>query len=262
MADDAAAPEGKLTGADKEPPASADGVTESPTLTESDVTEVSEVSDDASGDRASGDVAPGDVASGDVAPGDVADDVADDELTEDELNELTAEELAMLNPVKEPMTPVKLAMIIGIVAVLVLGGAVGWLGYRGVESRKAAEQREVFLQVGRQAAINLTTIDFETVDADVQRILDSAAESFYDDFSARTQPFVEVVRQAQSKSVGEVTSAGLESYDDDGAQVLVAITVRTSNVGAPEQEPRAWRMRISVEQIADETKVTNVEFVP
>jgi Mce-associated membrane protein len=73
---------------------------------------------------------------------------------------------------------------------------------------------------------------------------------------------VDVVRQAQSKSVGEVTSAGVESEDDSGAQVLVAITVRTSNAGAPEQEPRAWRMRITVKQVGEETKVSNVEFVP
>jgi Mce-associated membrane protein len=250
MADDAAAPEGKLTGSEKEPPASADGVTESPTPTEPEVTDTVRSDTDA--------VDVSDDVSDDV----VEDDGSDDELTEEELKELTPEELATLNPVKEPMTPVRLAMIIGIVAVLVLGGAVGWLGYRGVESRKAAEQREVFLQVGRQAALNLTTIDFATVDADVQRILDSAADSFYDDFSARTQPFVDVVKQAQSKSVGEVTSAGLESDDGAGAQVLVAITVRTSNVGAPEQEPRAWRMRIAVKQIGEETKVTNVEFVP
>lgn len=255
MADDAAAPEGKLSGSDKETPADLpDGATESPTPTEAEVTDDVVVEDGAVRDTAVGDGA-------DLS--DVVDyDASDEDASFEDDDELTEEELAAIAPRKDSMSPVKLAMIVGIVVVLALGGAVGWLGYRSVESRHAAEQREVFLQVGRQAAINLTTIDFATVDADVQRILDSAADSFYDDFSARTQPFVDVVKQAQSKSVGEVTSAGLESDDETGAQVLVAITVRTSNVGAPEQEPRAWRMRISVKQVAEETKVTNVEFVP
>jgi Mce-associated membrane protein len=31
--------------------------------------------------------------------------------------------------------------------------------------------------------------------------------------------------------------------------------------GQPEQQPRAWRMRILVQKIQDETKVSNVEFV-
>ena len=83
-----------------------------------------------------------------------------------------------------------------------------------------------------------------------------------EDFQQRAQPFVEVVKQAQSKSVGTVAEAGLESAGANEAQVLVAVTVKTSNAGAPEQEPRAWRMRISVEKIGDDAKVSNVEFVP
>lgn len=59
-----------------------------------------------------------------------------------------------------------------------------------------------------------------------------------------------------------MTAAGLESEDPQGAQVLVAITVKTSNAGAPEQQPRAWRMRIGVKKVGDEAKVSNVEFVP
>ena len=49
---------------------------------------------------------------------------------------------------------------------------------------------------------------------------------------------------------------------DNEAQVLVAVTVTTSNVGAPEQEPRAWRMRLTVQKVGDDAKVSNVEFVP
>ncbi|GAA1659136.1 hypothetical protein MMUR_18280 [Mycolicibacterium murale] len=230
MADDAAAPEGKLKGDPGDPETSEadeapEGATESP-----------------------------------------RDDVEDSATSESEVEDFPetdgAETPAAPAAAKEPMSPVKLAAVIGVVVVLVLGATVGWLGYRTAESRQLAEQRDVFLQVGRQAALNLTTIDVATVDADVQRILDSATDSFYDDFSSRTQPFVDVVRQAQSRSVGEVTSAGLESEDAEGAQVLVAITVRTSNVGAPEQEPRAWRMRISVKKVGEDTKVSNVEFVP
>jgi Mce-associated membrane protein len=59
-----------------------------------------------------------------------------------------------------------------------------------------------------------------------------------------------------------VTEAGLESQSGEGAQVLVAVTVKTSNAGAAQQEPRAWRMRLSVQKVGDEAKVSNVEFVP
>ncbi len=157
---------------------------------------------------------------------------------------------------------VTLALIAGLVLVLALGGLTGWLGFRAYQSKQLDEQRKVFLQVGRQGALNLTTIDFEHADADVQRILDSATGTFYDDFQKRAGPFVEVVKQAKSKSVGAVTEAGLESDTDTEAEVLVAVTVKTSNAGAAEQQPRLWRMRITVEKMGDDVKVSNVEFVP
>jgi Mce-associated membrane protein len=165
-------------------------------------------------------------------------------------------------PAKPRMSHVRLATIAGLVLVVALGGLTGWLGFRAYESHKADEQRKLFLQVGRQGALNLTSIDFQQADADVQRILDSATGTFYDDFQARAQPFVAVVKQAQSKSVGTIAEAGLVSESENEAEVLVAVTVKTSNAGAPEQAPRAWRMRITVEKVGDEAKVSNVEFVP
>ena len=169
---------------------------------------------------------------------------------------------AFVTKPKRTVSHVGLATALGLVIVLALGGLVGWLGWRAYQSHEAEQQRALFLQVGKQAAINLTTIDFAEADADVKRILDSATDQFYDDFSKRSQPFVDVVKQAQSKSTGEVTAAGLESETDDTAQVLVAVTVKTSNAGAPEQQPRAWRMRISVKKVDNDAKVSNVEFVP
>jgi Mce-associated membrane protein len=156
-----------------------------------------------------------------------------------------------------------MALIAGLVLVLALGGLTGWLGYRAYGSVKADEERNLFVQVGRQGALNLTTIDWQRAEDDVQRVLDSATGTFYDDFQQRSQPFVAVVKQAQSKSVGTVTEAGLESVSGDEGKVLVAVTVQTSNVGAPEQQPRAWRMRITVKKDGeDNAKVANVEFVP
>ena len=163
---------------------------------------------------------------------------------------------------KPGMSHVRLAAVTGLVLVVALAGLTGWLGFRTYQSHRTEEQRNLFLQVGRQGALNLTTIDFQQADKDVQRILDSATGTFYDDFRKRSQPFVDVVKQAQSKSVGTISEAGLESESENGAQVLVAVQVKTSNAGAPEQQPRAWRMRISVQKVDDETKVSNVEFVP
>ena len=146
--------------------------------------------------------------------------------------------------------------------VVALTGLISWVGFRAYQAHRAQEQRNLFLQAGHQGALNLTTIDFREADADVQRILDGATGQLYDNFSKRSQPFIDVVLRTQSKSVGKVTEAGIESQSGDQAQILVAVTVNTSNAAAAQQEPHAWRMRLSVQKVDGVAKVSNVEFVP
>jgi Mce-associated membrane protein len=196
-------------------------------------------------------------------PGEEATEAADVEsdaveAADEDARDGTADDTA---PGEVATSHVRLALILGVVGVVALAGLCGWLGFRAYTSHQAAAERNMFLQVGRQAALNLTTIDFEHADEDVQRVLDSSTGTFYDDFNARAQPFKEVVKQAKSKSVGTIAEAGVETETEDGADVLVAVTVRTSNAGAAEQEPRAWRMRITVQKVGDEAKVANVRFV-
>jgi Mce-associated membrane protein len=165
-------------------------------------------------------------------------------------------------PSKKPMAASWRATLFGLGMVVVLAGLVGWLGFRVYQSHQAQAQRSQFLQVARQGAQNLTTIDWQHAEADVHRILDGATGEFYDDFAKRSQPFIEVLKQAQAKTVGTITEAGLESETTDSAQAMVAVSVQTSNAGEPEQVPRGWRMRINVQKVGDQVKVSNVGFVP
>ena len=165
-------------------------------------------------------------------------------------------------PSKKPTAAPWRATLFGLAMVVVLAGLVGWLGFRVYQSHQAQAQRSQFLQVARQGAMNLTTIDWQHAEADVHRILDGATGEFYDDFAKRSQPFIEVLKQAQAKTVGTITEAGLESETTDSAQALVAVSVQTSNAGEPEQVPRAWRMRINVQKVGDQVKVSDVGFVP
>jgi Mce-associated membrane protein len=238
MADDAAAPDGELT-------------------------------ETSAAEEKSGAVEPESAAKEDGAASDAKsekadtiDDEAADATEADEAAADDADEEETATPPKQRMSHLRLATIAGLVVVLALAGLTGWSGYRGYKAYQGEKQRELFLQVGRQGAINLTTIDWQNAEADVQRVLDSATGTFYDDFQNRSAPFVEVVKQAQSKSVGTISEAGLESASSDEAKVLVAVTVNTSNLGAPQQDPRAWRMRLTVTKVGDDAKVSNVEFVP
>jgi Mce-associated membrane protein len=152
---------------------------------------------------------------------------------------------------------------VGVAIIVALIGVGGWLGFRVHQDEQVQAQRNLYVQVARQTAINLTTIDYTEVDADIKRVLDSATGAFHDEFQNRSQPFVEVVKKVQSKSEGTISEAGLLSYTKDQAQVLVAVAVKTSMAAAPpDQEPRRWRMRLTVDKTGDSAKVSNVEFVP
>ena len=153
------------------------------------------------------------------------------------------------------------ALVASAIVVAALTGLTGWLGYRAYDRHEAQVKRDLFVQTARQGAVNLTTISYAEIDADVQRILDSATGAFREDFEKRSAPFVEVVKAAQSQSEGTVTEAGLESAQRDSAQVLVAVAVK-SRTAAGEQSPREWRMRIGVQAVGDGAKVSEVVFVP
>lgn len=155
-------------------------------------------------------------------------------------------------------SPLRLALTIGVTVVLVLAALTGWLGLRTYQAVQAEHLQQLLVSEARQGAVNLTTIDYQHADADVQRILDSATDQFYDDFAKRAQPFAEFVKQTQAKSVGTVTEAGLESIGGGEGQVLVAMTIKSSNRGA-DQPLRAWRLRVTVKKIGDEAKVSRVE---
>jgi len=162
---------------------------------------------------------------------------------------------------KHPIPVERLALVAGLAAVVVLAGLVGWLGFRAYEGHTAEAKHNLFVQTARQCAVNLSTIDYEHADADVQRILDSATGTFYDNFSQRSKVYADNVKHARSKMVGTVAEAGLDSQAGDEGRVLVTVNVKTSNPGMVEEQLQAWRMRITVQKMGDEAKVSNVAFV-
>ena len=145
---------------------------------------------------------------------------------------------------------------------IVLCAVAGWIGLQVYRSDQLARQRTQFVEAAQRGALNLTTIDHQHADADVQRILDSSTGTFHDDFAKRSADFVDAVKTAQSRSKGTVTVAALESTSPNQAQVLIAMNVSISDITASEQRPRSWRMRVTVEEMGNDMKVSDVEFVP
>ncbi|MDR3663394.1 MAG: Mce protein [Mycobacterium sp.] len=202
---------------------------------------------------------------------DAEDETVVDEAPVDEAADDEAADVVVDEPAEVSLTPKKvvtkrdnrmmIAMVVGLVVVAALGALVAWLGQRELQLRRDDALRQMYLTAGRQGAVNLTSIDYNHVEPDVQRVLDSATGSFYNDFQRRAASFTDVVKQMKSASVGTVTEAGVDSATDRDAVVLVAVTVHT-DVGSGQPQPdRAWRVRLSMLKVGDGAKVSNVEFV-
>ncbi|MGV0745096.1 Mce protein [Mycolicibacterium sp. XJ870] len=162
---------------------------------------------------------------------------------------------------RAPWSHRRLGALVGLAVVVVLAGLTGWLGYEAYQSHRTEQQREMFLDAGREAALRLTNVGWETADVDVQRVLDSATGKFYDDFQKRADSYLEVVKQVKSKSEGTITGLALEPVSDGEAKVLASVTIKSTNAGVPEQAPQYWRMLLTVQKNDGLAKVSEVEFV-
>ncbi|RRR47308.1 Mce protein [Mycolicibacter terrae] len=153
------------------------------------------------------------------------------------------------------------ALIAGLIGVVISAGLLGWLGFRAEAAHSAATQREMFLQAARRTALDLTTVDYQDPQGDVQRVLDSATGEFYERFAKRAPLLIETVTRERSQAVSAVSEAGLEWQSGDEAQVLVAVSVASKHLGGLDLRPHELRMRLTVQRMGKQAKVSDVEYV-
>lgn len=159
------------------------------------------------------------------------------------------------------VTPELATLVVGVAAATALTILVGWLGARAYQAHDVNAQRDRFVAVARQEAVNITTIDYRHAEADVQRVLDLATGSFYASFSRSSPDLIDTVKQEESKAVGTATEAGLASKTGNQAQVLVAVSVRSNHLGGLDKPPKQLRMRVMLQKTHNQVKVADVEIV-
>ncbi|MFG1782711.1 mammalian cell entry protein [Rhodococcus oryzae] len=148
--------------------------------------------------------------------------------------------------------------LLAVVAVL-LATACGVMLWQHRSASELQSERETYLRIAREGALNLTTIDHNNAEADVQRVLDGATGEFYDDFDRRSQGFITVVRDAKVTTVGESAAAGIETEAADSATVLVQVASRVSNGTGAQDQQRVQRLRVTVD--GEQSKISRVEYL-
>ena len=154
--------------------------------------------------------------------------------------------------------PVAVATIVVICALL---GASGWMLWRHHTVVAERQRSAAYIAAARQGVINLTSLDFNNAQRDVQRVLDSATGEFKDDFQRRADDFASVVKDSKAVTQGTIGATAVESMNTDAAVVLVLGNERITNLAGAKDDPRAFRFRVSVVRDGDQLKISKVEFV-
>jgi Mce-associated membrane protein len=161
----------------------------------------------------------------------------------------------------------KWSTVAAAVAILIIVAALAGSGYMIKEHHDAGRKRQhaaEFAAVARQGVVTLTSLDFNNAKQGVQRILDNSTGSFKDDFVKMADDFTKVVEQSKVVSQGTVQAAAvdLDTMTDNSAVVLVASTSEVTNAAGAKQDPRSYRLIVTVTRDGDQLKISKVEFVP
>jgi Mce-associated membrane protein len=152
--------------------------------------------------------------------------------------------------------------VAAIILILCLALASGIMLWQHRDATQRAQRAANFVAGARQGVVNMTSLDFNKAKEDVQRVIDSSTGEFRDDFQQRAKDFATVVEQSKVVTQGTVNAAALESMDKHSASVLVSATSRITNSAGAKDEPRVWRLRVTVTEDGGQYKMSKVDFVP
>lgn len=149
-----------------------------------------------------------------------------------------------------------------IVLICAFVGASGYMMWHRHETTERDQRAANFVAGARQGVVNMISLDFNKAKEDVQRVIDSSTGQFRDDFQQRAKDFTTVVEQSKVVTQGTVNAAAVQSIDGNSALVLVAATSRVTNAGGAKDEPRNWRLKVTVTDDGGQYKMSKLEFVP
>jgi Mce-associated membrane protein len=153
----------------------------------------------------------------------------------------------------------KAAVIVLICAFVAASGYMLWQRHQTDERNQRVAN---FIAGARQGVVNMTSLDFNRAKEDVQRVIDSSTGQFRDDFQQRAKDFTTVVEQSKVVTQGTVNAAAVQSIDGNSAMVLVAATSHITNAAGAKEEPRNWRLKVTVTDDGGQYKMSKMEFVP
>ena len=141
--------------------------------------------------------------------------------------------------------------------------ATGYMLFTHQEKNRQRQQIAEYAAAARQGVINLMSIDYATADESVKRVIDGSTGRFRANFEETADDFVKALKDEKIVTKATVNEAAVESLTGDSAVVLISATSRREGQQAPkdQQEPRLWRIVLTLQRDGGQIKMSGVEFV-
>ncbi len=169
------------------------------------------------------------------------------------------------SPPKRRLRPPRPRTVAATVAVLLIAGLSSATGYMVWDHRKAEAQRQrsaEYAAAARQGVVNLMSMDYTKAKESVQRVIDDSTGKFKTNMEDSTDDLVKALQDSKMTTKVTVNDAAVDSMDEQSAVVLVAATSHREGPNAPkeDQQPRVWRVMVTVEHDGGQIKISDVEF--
>ncbi|MEV6095424.1 hypothetical protein [Nocardia sp. NPDC051981] len=154
------------------------------------------------------------------------------------------------------------AAVVALVSVLVLIGSGGLFFYHQHRADALRDRRAEYVQVAKQAYLDMVTVKSDTADQDIDRLLSVAGGGLKDEYATNKDEYKKLFEQLKVQSSGKVISAAIERDDKDSAIVLLLAQQTVSNVASNGPMQKDYRFRVTVTRKGDSVTASSMELVP
>lgn len=174
------------------------------------------------------------------------------------------EELEDRETPNPPAAPTRLiATLIAAVATVALLSATGYMLWQHHSAEQQRRQAAEYAATARQGVVNLMSVDYTTAKDTVQRVIDGSTGRFRSNFEESADDFVKALQEEKIVTKATVNNAAVESVTGNSAVVLISATSQREGPDSPksQQQPRVWRVVVTMERDGDQMKLSGIEFV-
>ena len=151
-------------------------------------------------------------------------------------------------------------IVLGVLAAALLAVA-AWRGSTWWHLDRQRSDRASAISVASAEVTGLTSLSAASSDADINALLARATAGFRSDLGKQSETLKNGLTKNHVTATSSVVSAGITSYGDDKATVIVAAAGSVKNRSTATAQPRSYRVQVSLQKTGGTWLVSGLELV-